>query len=106
MVSRPAHRDPGSGEPASREPIDREQPGAAPSPQVTAVRHRLGYLLKHAQLALAEHTGPALEPLAINGRELAILTVLGGSERLSQQQAAGRLGVDRTSMVDLIDSLE
>jgi DNA-binding MarR family transcriptional regulator len=67
---------------------------------------RLGYLLKHAQLALGEQTGPALAPLGINGRELAVLTVLGASEALAQQQAAGRLGVDRTTMVDLVDELE
>jgi DNA-binding MarR family transcriptional regulator len=67
---------------------------------------RLGYLLKHAQLGLAGHTGPALEPLGITGRELAVLTVIGGGDPLSQQEAAARLGVDRTTMVDLVDTLE
>jgi DNA-binding MarR family transcriptional regulator len=78
-------------------PVDGVEPG---------VHDRLGYLLKHAQLALGEHTGPALAPLGINGRELAVLTVLGAAEALAQQQAAGRLGVDRTTMVDLVDALE
>jgi DNA-binding MarR family transcriptional regulator len=67
---------------------------------------RLGYLLKHAQSALAEHTGPALAPWGINGRELAVLTVLGAGEPLAQQQAGARLGVDRTTMVALVDELE
>ena len=67
---------------------------------------RLGYLLKHAQLALGEHTGPALAPLGITGRELAVLTVLGAAEPLAQHQAAGRLAVDRTTMVELVDGLE
>jgi DNA-binding MarR family transcriptional regulator len=37
---------------------------------------------------------------------LAVLEVLDAHEPLSQQDAAGRLGVDRTTMVDLVDSLE
>ena len=67
---------------------------------------RLGYLLKHAQLALAARTAAALEPLNINGRELAVLSVLGAAEPLAQQQAASKLSVDRTTMVDLVDALE
>ena len=67
---------------------------------------RLGYLLKHAQSALAAHTTAALEPLNINGRELAVLSVLGAAEPLAQQQAATKLSVDRTTMVDLVDALE
>ncbi|GAA0542153.1 MarR family transcriptional regulator [Paractinoplanes ferrugineus] len=67
---------------------------------------RLGYLLKHAQSAFAERSAAALAPLGLTGRELAVLTVLGGSEALAQQQAASRLGVDRTTMVALVDALE
>jgi DNA-binding MarR family transcriptional regulator len=67
---------------------------------------RLGYLLKHAQLALAELTAAALEPFGLTGRELAVLTVLASGEPASQQQAAHRLGVDRTTMVALVDVLE
>ncbi|MFG1942963.1 MarR family winged helix-turn-helix transcriptional regulator [Nonomuraea sp. NPDC048826] len=66
----------------------------------------LAYLLKHAQLRLAALTGPALEPYGIDGRELAVLRVLDAPEPLSQQQAAQRLDIDRTTMVALIDSLE
>jgi DNA-binding MarR family transcriptional regulator len=67
---------------------------------------RLGYLLKHAHLALAEHTGPALAPYGVSGRELAVLDVLDDDEAPAQQQAATRLGVDRTTMVALVDDLE
>ena len=70
------------------------------------MRDRLGYLLKHAQLALTERTTAALAPLGINGRELAVLTVLGDGPALAQQQAVGKLNVDRTTMVDLVDALE
>ncbi|GIM95712.1 MarR family winged helix-turn-helix transcriptional regulator [Paractinoplanes toevensis] len=67
---------------------------------------RLGYLLKHVQLSLTEQTGAVLAPLDVTGRELAVLTVLGGPEALAQQQAAAKLGVDRTTMVDLVDALQ
>jgi DNA-binding MarR family transcriptional regulator len=67
---------------------------------------RLGYLLKHAQLRMAELTTKALTPYGINGRELAVLLVLAGREPTSQQQAAQRLDIDRTTMVALLDTLE
>jgi DNA-binding MarR family transcriptional regulator len=67
---------------------------------------RLGFLLKHAQLGLAEHAEPALEPFGIGERELAVLSVLAGGESLSQHQAAQRLAIDRTTMVTLLDGLE
>jgi DNA-binding MarR family transcriptional regulator len=66
----------------------------------------LGYLFKHAQLRLAGLTGPALAPFGISGRELAVLLTLAAGEPASQQQAAQRLGVDRTTMVGLVDALE
>lgn len=67
---------------------------------------RLGYLFKHARQQLSELTAAALAPYDIDGRELAVLLVVAGSEPPSQQQAAGRLGVDRTTMVALLDVLE
>lgn len=74
-----------------------------PGPDVTT---RLGYLLKHAQLRMHELTDHALEPHGVTGRELAVLIMLAGHEPASQQQAAQRLGVDRTTMVALLDALE
>jgi DNA-binding MarR family transcriptional regulator len=78
-------------------------PAPAPAPELI---DRLGYLFKHAQLRLSELTAAALEPYGVNGRELAVLLVLAGGEPASQQQAATRLGVDRTTMVALFDALE
>ena len=74
-----------------------------PAPELS---RRLGYLLKHAQLQLAELTAKALTPYGIDGRELAVLVVCASSEPASQQQAAQRLGTDRTTMVALLDALE
>jgi DNA-binding MarR family transcriptional regulator len=67
---------------------------------------RLGYLLKHAQQRLVQAAGPVMAPFGIDGRELAVLTVLAADVPLSQQEAAERLGVDRTTMVALTDALE
>ncbi|VVJ17355.1 Transcriptional regulator [Amycolatopsis camponoti] len=71
-----------------------------------AVHRRLGYLLKHAQLRLAELAEPLYAPLGITGRQLALLTLFGDGPALSQQEGAARLGIDRTTMVALVDELE
>jgi DNA-binding MarR family transcriptional regulator len=47
-----------------------------------------------------------LAPFGISAGELAILLLIDAREPESQQQVARRLGVDRTTMVGLIDALE
>ncbi len=71
-----------------------------------ALASRLGYLLKHAQQQLVLAAAPAMAEYGIDGRGLAVLTVLAADYPLSQQEAAERLGVDRTTMVALVDELE
>ena len=66
----------------------------------------LGYLLKHAQLRFSEIAATALAPLGISGREAAVLRVIGADVPRSQGEIAQRMGVDRTTMVALIDGLE
>ena len=77
--------------------------GEGPGPELAG---RLGYLLKHVWLRLGELTTAALSPYGLIGRELAVLLVLASGEPASQQDAARRLGVDRTTMVGLVDALE
>lgn len=67
---------------------------------------RLTYLFKHAHRRLAELHAEALAPLDIHVRELGVLLVIDRSEPGSQQQIAERMGVDRTTMVAIIDSLQ
>jgi DNA-binding MarR family transcriptional regulator len=67
---------------------------------------RLAFLLKRAFLDLEDLHGEHLDPLAISGRELSVLLLLQAREPESQQQAAERLRVDRTTMVALLDGLE
>src|SRR4028119_1412601 len=67
---------------------------------------RLTYLLKRALVDLEDLHAEHLAPVGVSGRELGVLLLLDGRDPQSQQQAAGRLGVDRTTMVGLVDGLE
>jgi DNA-binding MarR family transcriptional regulator len=67
---------------------------------------RLGYLFKHAAMLMAQSNDAALAPLGIDARELGVLIVIDGYEPASQQQVAERIGVDRTTMVAMLDTME
>ncbi len=68
---------------------------------------RLGYLLKHAYLGLAAELDTALAPFRLIPRELGVLAVIAASpEQPSQLEIAARIGLDRTTMVGVVDSLE
>lgn len=67
---------------------------------------RLGYLFKHAGLLMSELNGAVLAPFGIEPRELGILIVIDSFEPASQQQVAERIGIDRTTMVAMLDTLE
>src|SRR2546425_5730556 len=70
------------------------------------VGDRFGYLLKHARERLSGLSAEGYARFGINGRELAILTVIAEGEPPSQLEAAQRLAIDRTTMVVLLDGLE
>jgi len=67
---------------------------------------RLSFLLKQAFALMDEATERELAQLSVNGREFAVLTLVDAEGAASQQRLAGRIGVDRTTMVALIDALE
>ncbi|MCA2211504.1 MarR family winged helix-turn-helix transcriptional regulator [Jidongwangia harbinensis] len=66
----------------------------------------LGYLLKHAHLQLTARTDEALKPLGIDSKDFGALRVLAHRKPASQLQVAQRLGIDRTTMVAILDVLE
>jgi DNA-binding MarR family transcriptional regulator len=76
-----------------------EDLGARLSARLTG---RLKRVLRELEALHEQH----LEPFGVSGRELAVLLFLDGREPESQQEAAARLGIDRTTMVGLLDSLE
>ena len=63
-------------------------------------------MLKHAHLRFVEITRAALAPLDVDTRQWAALICLGDQDQLSQAEVAQLLGVDRTTMVALVDELE
>jgi len=71
-----------------------------------AAQDVLGYLLKHATMRLTALTDAALAPHGIDSKDLGILRVMAKEEALSQLQVAQALGIDRTTMVSLLDALE
>ncbi|MFS0703368.1 MarR family winged helix-turn-helix transcriptional regulator [Cellulomonas sp. 179-A 9B4 NHS] len=78
-----------------------------PTVAATADPHEvLGYLLKHASSKLTALTDAALEPLGIDSKDFGALRVLAHREPTSQLQVAQTLGIDRTTMVTLLDALE
>jgi len=58
------------------------------------------------QQRLVQAATSAMAPFGVDGRELAVLTILSAGVPLSQQEAADQLRVDRTTMVSLVDALE
>lgn len=82
------------------------KPNPAAADRVRAHDDVLGYLLKHAHHALERQTDAALADVGLTARDLGVLRVIAGGEVRSQQEVATVLGVDRTSMVALLDTLE
>jgi DNA-binding MarR family transcriptional regulator len=72
----------------------------------TQMADHLGYLLKHVQLRFFELTAAALAPAGISGREAAVLRAIDNPHPLAQGEIARRMGIDRTTMVALIDDLQ
>lgn len=70
------------------------------------VRDRLTYVFKRLHLDLHDLHDQLLAPFGVSAGELAVLILIDAREPESQQQIARRLGVDRTSMVSLVDALE
>jgi DNA-binding MarR family transcriptional regulator len=67
---------------------------------------RLTYLLKRALVDLEDLHAEHLADVGVSGRELGVLLLLDSKGPESQQETAQRLGVDRTTMVGLLDALE
>jgi DNA-binding MarR family transcriptional regulator len=66
----------------------------------------LGYLLKHVNRKFTALTDAALAPFGIDGKDFGTLRVLAHREPASQLEVAQTLGIDRTTMVALLDALE
>jgi DNA-binding MarR family transcriptional regulator len=80
------------------------------TPQLDAVPSVLwdsvGFLLSKAADQIERRFALALKPYEVSPREYGVLATIAHQGPQSQQQLGERLGIDRTSMVNIIDSLE
>lgn len=67
---------------------------------------RIGFLLKHAYLAYEALAASRYESLGATARECGILGHVQALDGPSQLELATELGVDRTTMAQLLDTLE
>lgn len=65
-----------------------------------------GYLLGRAARLCRDYFEALTEPLGIHGRHFSVLAVLGEEKPLAQVEISERLGIDRNTMVLLLDDLE
>jgi DNA-binding MarR family transcriptional regulator len=71
-----------------------------------AMADRLGFLLGRAHITHRQVAEAALAPLGLAPRQFGALSLLADEGPLSQQRLGERMGVDRTTMVALVDGLE
>jgi DNA-binding MarR family transcriptional regulator len=71
-----------------------------------ALSDRLGFLLGRAHLVHRAQAERALASLDLDPKELGALAVLADEGPLSQQRLGERQGIDRTTMVAVVDALE
>lgn len=66
----------------------------------------IGYQLRRAQVAVFQHFGEAFAALELTPGQLGALLLIHANPGLSQSALGGALGVDRSTVVPLIDGLE
>lgn len=85
---------------------DSRRSGEATSELPPALADRIGFLLGRAHLAHLKIAGPRLAELGLSGKGMGALGILVTEGPRSQQQLGRRQGIDRTTMVAVIDDLE
>src|SRR5258708_225894 len=66
----------------------------------------LGYHLRRAQVAVFQHCAAAMGEAEITRGQFGVLTVINSTPGLSQTQLGNALGIDRSTVVAVIDRLE
>jgi DNA-binding MarR family transcriptional regulator len=67
---------------------------------------RLGWLLKHAYLRFAELSDGAVAPFGVTARQVAVMRAIHRPQPQAQGDVARQMGIDRTTMVALVDELQ
>lgn len=66
----------------------------------------LGYRLRRAQGAMHRHFMAAIADLDLTQKQVATLWLIGGNPGVSQVSVAAALGMDRATMMSIVDRLE
>lgn len=66
----------------------------------------LGYALRRAQIRVFQDFATAMTPLGLTPGQLGALLLIEANQGLSQTQLGAALGIDRSSVVPLLDRLE
>lgn len=88
----------------TQNPAEPELPDAERLP--TVLSDQLGFLLGRAHLAHRAIAERALASVGLSGRQFGALAVIVDEGPLSQQRLGERQGIDRTTMVAVVDELE
>src|SRR4029453_6586738 len=75
-------------------------------PVPAQLANRIGFLVAKSPAVCPSMGNEALAPLGLHIKEYAVLNVLQSTGAMSQQALGETLGVDRTTMVALMDELE
>jgi len=86
--------------------VKRPEPAAAEGLALGRLTERLGFHLRLAQAAFYIDFAAVMAPLDLTQRQSAVLEMIGVNECVSQVRLAERLGVDRATMMVIIDRLE
>lgn len=70
------------------------------------LKNNLGFLLNKAARIMRDEVAEGLKPLSLSFQEYVILRMIENHASETQQELAMRNGIDRTSMVDIVDKLE
>jgi len=81
-------------------------PARSPEVDIGALTCLIGYMLRRAQIAVFQDVFRAFAAVGIRPAQFSVLTVIARNPGRTQSQVAAALGIKRTNIVALIDSLE
>ena len=71
-----------------------------------AVKDRLGFLMAKSHLSFLRQAEAKINTPGITGRHYGCLTLIADEGPMTQQRLGERMGVDRTTVVSIVDALE
>ena len=91
---------------SARHAMDRQSDKAGNAIALGMLPELLGYQLRRAQVAVFQHFSETMGALDITPGQFGMLAVINSNPGLSQTQLGSALGIDRSTVVAMIDRLE